>query len=125
MPHFAAVNPFSHGIRAVSGEYMILPPWIFPQVRLTHLNAFPRLFGRDDGLSASPRLALLTKIVSRIHDCFVDFVLLGCLLASAVVPAIGTPVPSLQIPKVTRPPKISDFLEGKAREAEMVVTEFR
>lgn len=31
----------------------------------------------------------------------------------------------LRIPRVTRPPKLSDFLEGAPREAEAVVTEFR
>lgn len=29
------------------------------------------------------------------------------------------------IPRVTRPPKIEDFLEGRAREAELAVTDFR
>src|SRR6266542_6724898 len=31
----------------------------------------------------------------------------------------------LRIPKVSRPPQLKDFLEGTAREAETVVTEFR
>ncbi len=89
-------------------------------MRLTHFSAFPRASGRDDGLSASPCLLLLTKIASKAYH----FLLLGSLLASFVSPAFGTPVPSLQIPKVTRPPKLSEFLEGTPREAEMVVTDF-
>ncbi len=31
----------------------------------------------------------------------------------------------LRIPRVTRPPKLSDFLDGVAREAELIVTDFR
>ena len=93
-------------------------------MRVTHWNAFPRPSGRDDGLSASSRLVLLTKIPPTIPGCLKHLLFLICLLASAVTPAISTPVPSLQIPKVTRPPKLTDFLEGVAREAEMVVTDF-
>src|SRR4249919_2567137 len=104
----------------LSGENLFCLLGSFHPVRLTHFSAFPRASGRDDGLSASPCLLLLTKIASKAYH----FLLLGSLLVSFVSPAFGTPVPSLQIPRVTRPPKLSEFLEGTPREAEMVVTDF-
>jgi hypothetical protein len=33
--------------------------------------------------------------------------------------------PTIRIPRVTRPPKLADFLNGTRREAEAVVTDFR
>jgi len=37
----------------------------------------------------------------------------------------GTTIPHSTIPRITRPPKLEDFLEGRAREAELVVKDFR
>src|SRR6266705_4523990 len=34
-------------------------------------------------------------------------------------------IPLSRIPRVTRPPKLSDFIDGRAREAELTVTDFR
>lgn len=48
----------------------------------------------------------------------------ACLLCCNGTTAGAEPVASLQIPRVTRPPKLSDYLEGKPREAEKVVTDF-
>lgn len=39
--------------------------------------------------------------------------------------AAQTPPPTLRIPRVSRPPKLADFLGGDAREAEATVTDFR
>lgn len=52
------------------------------------------------------------------------FLLLVC---GGSVPAAEqpTPQPVLNIPRVTRPPKLSDFLTNVPREAELVVTDFR
>jgi hypothetical protein len=44
---------------------------------------------------------------------------------SAVCFAQEQAIPSLTIPRVTRPPKLADFLNGTPREAELVVTDFR
>jgi hypothetical protein len=56
-------------------------------------------------------------------------------LCAAVSPALAqkhvdplppkTTLPISKIPRVTKAPKIEDFLEGRAREAELVVTDFR
>jgi hypothetical protein len=47
--------------------------------------------------------------------------------ATAVLPLVGRAVeqPPLKIPRVSRPPKLSDFLDGTPREAEVVVTIFK
>jgi len=46
--------------------------------------------------------------------------------AQAPAPAAPPPVrPTLRIPRVTRPPKLEDFLNGAPREAEATITDFR
>ncbi len=47
------------------------------------------------------------------------------LLWPLLLPAQQEEVPVLTIPRVTRPPKLSDFLNNVPREAELVVTDFR
>jgi len=56
-----------------------------------------------------------------------SFILLACTLALACAPGFGAPdeTPAITIPRVHRPPKLSDFLNGVPREAEKVVTDFR
>src|SRR3954449_8119872 len=51
----------------------------------------------------------------------------GLLFLAALFPIIGAAVEvaPLRIPRVTRPPKLSDFVDGTPREAEAVVTVFR
>lgn len=52
--------------------------------------------------------------------------LIGCLLSSAILAAPPEPGnTSFRIPKVSRPPKLEDFLNGTPREAEFQVTDFR
>ena len=48
----------------------------------------------------------------------------ACVLA-VVSRAIGEELPPLRIPRVTRAPRLSDFIEGRPREAEAVVTVFK
>ena len=45
-------------------------------------------------------------------------------LVIASLPAHGDPVPSLLVPRITHPPTLADYLEGRPREAEMIVTNF-
>jgi Domain of unknown function (DUF5916)/Carbohydrate family 9 binding domain-like len=49
---------------------------------------------------------------------------LGAFVLSIACTASSEAIP-LRIPRVIRPPKLSDFLEGRAREAEAVVTVFK
>ena len=50
-------------------------------------------------------------------------VIVTCLVAASVAFAAEGGV--VRIPRVDRPPKLSDFIEGRAREAEAVVSDFR
>ncbi len=52
-----------------------------------------------------------------------ELILLAALCAAAEAQA--GPPPTLRIPRVSRPPKLQDFLEGTPREAEARVSEFR
>lgn len=52
------------------------------------------------------------------------FRLPALLLLGASAWAAGGETPTIHIPRVTRPPKLTDFLEGKARQAELKVTDF-
>lgn len=40
------------------------------------------------------------------------------------LPTHADPVPSLLVPRITHPPTLADYLEGRPREAEMIVTNF-
>jgi hypothetical protein len=64
------------------------------------------------------------------------FLSLGIVLLCAAIPAAfaqtnanpplpGATIPLSKIPRVTHAPRIEDFLEGRAREAEFTVTDFR
>ena len=57
----------------------------------------------------------------RLIALVVLFLLAGLTLSATEHP----PVPTLHIPRVSRAPKITDFLNGTPREAEEVVTDFR
>jgi len=50
---------------------------------------------------------------------------LAALSVSSAVAQSGTPTPTINIPHVSRAPKLEDFLSGTPREAETVVTDFR
>jgi hypothetical protein len=53
------------------------------------------------------------------------FVLFLLALCSVVVCAQSDATPTLTIPRVSRPPKLADFLNGAPRERELTVTDFR
>ncbi len=52
---------------------------------------------------------------------------MGLPVGSQTRPAAAAPAPrpTLQVPRVTRPPKLEDFLNGTPREAEATLTDFR
>lgn len=50
--------------------------------------------------------------------------LIALLLLSAAAPA-QTEIEAKRIPRVARPPRLADFIEGKPREAELVINDFR
>ena len=50
---------------------------------------------------------------------------LCCAALSAVGAAVDEPTPEITVPRVTRAPKLVDFLNGTPREAEVKVTDFR
>jgi hypothetical protein len=49
---------------------------------------------------------------------------LGLALLSLAAAEPSEPTPTIRVPRVSRPPKIDDFLTGTPREAEVVVTDF-
>lgn len=62
--------------------------------------------------------------------CFLSWSVLSAVVAAsgqnAPAPAVPPPgVPFEKIPRVARPPNLQDFLEGRPREAELVITDFR
>ncbi len=50
--------------------------------------------------------------------------LIALFLLAAAAPA-QTEIESKRIPRVTRPPRLADFIEGRPREAELVIGDFR
>ena len=59
----------------------------------------------------------------KVIACISGF--LGLALLSLVAAEPSDPTPTIRVPRVSRPPKIEDFLTGTPREAEVVVTDFR
>ncbi|RPI18990.1 MAG: hypothetical protein EHM65_01770, partial [Acidobacteriales bacterium] len=63
----------------------------------------------------------MPRIITLILLC----VLHAALALQAQTEVVETQMTRLRIPRVSRPPKLADFLNGTPREAELVVTDFR